>query len=275
MSGHQLLTVGLIIAFTLPLPHGRGSESITEPRPLGSSDEIVSRGAAVLKADWAAYEDYAWIEEDDVLKSGQWTAKTSQVVFLAGSDFYMPVGADPALLKAEAARRSAESPDQRRARIAKYRKEREANGALIRDFPDAFTFRLTGEETIDGHRAYVLTATPRKRTGPLSLAAKVLSGMRGTVWVDEESFHAVRVKCDVVKPVPVYGILAKVLPGTHIAFAMTPVTDSVWLLGEMKMNLAISKFFFFHSAQVTRTTYSDYRLNSEVLEALFHPPPSA
>jgi len=52
------------------------------------------------------------------------------------------------------------------------------------------------------------------------------------------------------------------------------VTDTVWLIGEMKMNLAISKFFFFHSTQVTRATYSDYRLNAEVLAGLLHPPPS-
>ncbi len=256
MSGHQLLTAGLLLV---------SGGTFCRAADLAG---IVSRGAAALKADWAAYEDYAYIEKDEVLKNGQWTAKTSQVVFIDGSDYYMPVAADPARLKAETARRSAESPAERQERIAKFRKAHAANDALIRDFPDAFTFELTGEETIDGRKAYVLAATPKKRAGRLSLAAKVLSGMQGTVWIDEVSFQTIRVKCDVVRPVPVYGILARVLPGTHIEFSMTPVTDSVWLIGEMKMNLAISKFFFFHSAQVTRSTYSDYRLNSEVLAGL-------
>ena len=231
-------------------------------------DEIVRRGGAALKADWARFEDYSFVEKDEVLKNGAWTARTSRVVFIDGSDYYAPVDAEPVLFQSEAARRSAETPDQRRARIAKYRKAREANDALVRDFADAFTFELTGEEIIDGRRAYVLAATPKKRAGPLSLAAKVLSGMQGTVWLDEESFQPVRAKCDVVKAVPVYGILAKVLPGTHVEFALAPVTDSVWLLSELSMNLQISKFFFFHSARVTRASYSDYRLNAEVLAGL-------
>jgi hypothetical protein len=287
MSGHQLLIAVLLAAASAAECYA------AEP------DEIVRCASATLKADWAAHEDYAFIEKDESLKNGQWTARTSQVVFIEGSDYYIPVGSEPAQIRAEAARRAAETPEQRRNRIANYHKARDANDAMIRDFPDAFSFELLGEETIgngtrglhprrmnadtirvsrngrspaagseDGRNAYVLAATPKKRSGPLSLAAKVLSGMSGKAWLDKESCHVVRVRGDVVTAVPVYGILAKVLPGTHMEFAMAPVTDSVWLLSELRMNLRISKFFLFHSTQVTRSTYSDYRLNSEVLAAL-------
>lgn len=243
-------------------------------------DEIVSRAAAVVKSDFAADADYAYIEKDEVLKNGRMTSKTSQVVYIDGSDYYLPLAIDDQplpedrekaereKLKAEAARRNAESPEQRRDRIAKYEKARDANEALIVDFPNAFGFKLTGEETIEGRAAWVLSGTPKKRAGPLSLAARVLSGMQGTVWLDKEGYHAIRAKCDVIKPVPVYGILAKVLPGTHIEFAMAPVTESVWLVSEMRMRLSISKLFFFHSTQVTRTTYTGYRLNQDVLAEL-------
>jgi len=269
MSGHQLLnadkpnvrcariTTALLITAVCAL-----TCRAADP------DEIVRCGSATIKADWAAHEDYAFIEKDESLKNGEWTARTSQVVFIEGSDYYIPVGSEPARIRAEVSRRAGETPEQRRNRIANYHKARDANDAMIRDFPDAFTFELSGEETIDGHSAYVLAATPKKRPGPLSLAAKVLSGMSGRVWLDKEGCHVVEVRGDVVTAVPVYGILAKVLPGTHMEFAMTPVTDSVWLLRELSMNLRISKFFFFHSTQVTRSTYSDYRPNSEVLAAL-------
>ena len=60
------------------------------------------------------------------------------------------------------------------------------------------------------------TATPKKRTGPTSRALKVLAGMRGTLWIDRETFHTIRGDCTVLSSVPVYGMLARVLPGTHI-----------------------------------------------------------
>jgi hypothetical protein len=75
------------------------------------------------------------------------------------------------------------------------------------------------------------------------------------------------VECDAITPVPVFGILAKVLPGTHIEFGMTPVTDSIWLVGELSMNLRVSKLIF-KSTQLTHSTYTNYRLNSQVLADL-------
>lgn len=268
MSRRQHLAAGLLLAL------GVSTCSAADP------DEIVRRAAAVLRSDWAADADYAYIEKDEVLKNGRMTSKTSQVVYIDGSDYYLPLAledqplpedrakAERAKLKAEAVRRNAESPEQRRDRIARYKKERDANEALIVDFPNAFRFELAAGETIDGRKAWVLSGAPIKRAGPLSSAAKVLSGMQGTVWLDQEGFHVIRASCDVIRPVPVYGVLAKVLPGTHIEFAMTPVTESVWLVSEMRMKLAISKFFIFHSTQVTRTTFTNYRLNSDVLAEL-------
>jgi hypothetical protein len=242
--------------------------------------EIIGRATATLKSDWAADPDYAYIERAEVAKSGKSSSKTSQVAMIADSDYSLPIAIDDQplapsrqteeleKLKNEVQRRNSESPEERRERIGKYRKQRDENDALVLDFPNAFTFELVREETMNGHDAWVLSGAPKKRTGPMSLAAKVLSGMRGTVWIDKEGFHAIRAECDVVTAVPVYGILAKVLPGTHIEFGMAPVTDSTWLINELTMKLAISKLLMFKSMQMTHSTYSEYRLNSQVLEEL-------
>jgi hypothetical protein len=241
--------------------------------------EIIRRGSATLKSDWAADRNYAYVERDEVQKHEKVTSKTSRVVSIDGSDYFMPLAVDDQplsperekaeieKLKDETRRRSAESPEARRERVRKFEKERDENEALVLDFPNAFNFELVREETMNGHPAYVLSGTPIKRTGELSLAAKVLSGMRGTIWVDKETFHAIRASCDVLSPVPIYGILAKVLPGTHIEFAMAPVTDSIWLISDLSIDLRVSKFFF-KSTQITHTTYSAYRLNSLMLDEL-------
>ena len=49
---------------------------------------------------------------------------------------------------------------------------------------------------------------------------------------------------------------------------MAPVTDSTWLIGELSMKLAVAKLGIFKSMQVTRSTYTDYKLNSVVLAEL-------
>jgi hypothetical protein len=76
------------------------------------------------------------------------------------------------------------------------------------------------------------------------------------------------VECTVVTPVPVYGPLASVLPGTEIEIKMTPIADSVWLIDEVSMRLNVAKLRMFKSTTVTRSTYSQYRPNSSVVEEL-------
>ena len=139
---------------------------------------------------------------------------------------------------------------------------------MLLGFPQAFIFQVTGEDTKNGYSAYVLSAAPKARTGSVTRAQKVLSGMEGTAWIEKNGSHAISVDVHVVRPVPVFGMLATVLPGTEIEFGMAPVTDSVWLVNEVSMNLEVSKLHMFKSAQMTRTTYTQYRLNSQVLEEL-------
>ena len=197
-----------------------------------------------------------------------------------GSDYRLPLAVDDQplppdrqkaeliKLKEEVRRRKSESPSARRARIEAWEKKRDENGELLLDFPTALTFQLVGEETKNGHPAYVLSATPIRGIVHTTRAAKVLSGMEGKVWVEKDTLHPMFVECTVVRAVPVYGALASVLPGTEIEIAMTPVTDSIWLIDEVSMRLNVSKLHLFKSTSVTRSTYTHHRLNSAVLEEL-------
>ena len=241
--------------------------------------EMVRRAAIALQSDWAAAPEYAFLQRDELQRSGKPGSKTHQVVMIAGSDYYMPVAIDDRPLdsdqqtselrnlKNEFERRNAEDPQSRQRRVENYRKQRDQNGALVTEFPNAFTFELAREETINGHESYALVATPRKRAGAASRAAKVLAGMRGKMWVEKENSHIIRAESNVIAPVSIFGIFARVLPGTHMELEMEPVTDSIWLVSRFSMTLEVSKLWF-HSTQVTSSTYSDYRLNGPVLEDL-------
>ena len=253
----------------------------TLPCRAADLQEIVRRAAATLQSDWAADETYAYVERKEVQKDGKPASETSRVIFIAGSDYYLPLAIDDVplspereaseleKLKQEVQRRDGESPEARRKRIEIFRKQRDENTTLVRELPNAFRFELLREETVNGHQAFVLSGTPIHRSeGNMSKVAKVLSGMRGTVWVEKETFHAIRVECEVVTPVPIYGSLARVLPGTRIELRLAPVSGSIWRIGQFSMALMISKFFLFKSTEAACSTYSDYRLNALVLDEL-------
>jgi outer membrane lipoprotein-sorting protein len=244
------------------------------------ADEIVQRAAAALNSDWAADPSYACVEKDEVQKGDKVTSKTFEVVMIDGSDYRFPLAingqplsparrkAELVKLKNEIERRENESPSARRSRIAAWKKQRDENGELLLDFPTALTFQLVGEQMTDGREAYVFSATPKPGVVPATRAAKVLTGIQGKAWVDKETMHPIRVECSVIKPVPVYGALASVLPGTDIEIGMTNVADSTWLIDTVSMKLKVAKLRVFKSTDVTRYTYTGYSPNTSALEKL-------
>ena len=245
--------------------------------------EIVRGATIALRSDWDAAPGYAFLQRDEFQQSGRPATKTHQVVMIAGSDYYMPVAVDDQplaadqqrselqKLKNEFWRRNNEDHQARRQRTENYRKQREQNGRLTVEFPTAFIFSLEREETIHGRRAYVLAATPRKRAGSSNRAAKVLAGMRGRMWIEKESFHMIQAESNVIAPVSIFSIFARVLPGTHMELEMAPASDSIWLVRRFVMALEISKFWI-RSTQTTSSTYSGYRPNGAVLDELLSRP---
>jgi hypothetical protein len=243
-------------------------------------NEIIQRATAAFTSDWAADPSYACIEKDEVQKGDKLTSKTFEVVMIDGSDYRLLLAVDgqplsPARRKAEliklkdeAERRKNESPSVRGSRIAAWKKQRDENGELLLDFPSSLTFHFVREEIKDGHGTYVFSAAPKPGVVATTRAAKVLTGMQGTAWVDKESLHPMRIECNVVRPVPIYGMLASVLPGTDIEINMTKVSDSTWLIDLVSLKLKVAKIVVFKSEALTRYTYSDYRPNDCVLQEL-------
>jgi hypothetical protein len=233
--------------------------------------EIVQKATAAINSDWANDPKYACVEKDETTKGGRTTVSTYQVVMLDGSEYHIDLPVDQAglaKLKDEAARRKNESPAARQKRIDEWKKHHDENGEFLLDFAKVFDFELLREEARDGRMAYVLAAKPKPGFVPTTRATKVLTGMTGTAWVDEETLHPMHVECHVIKPVPVYGPLASVLPGTQIDIGMTRVSDEVWLIDDVEMKLAVAKMHFFRSNESTRSTYTQYGWNETVLQQL-------
>jgi len=232
--------------------------------------DLVRRAGSTMQSDWAAAPGFAFIQHDLTTSKGMTTRKTHQVFSIAGSDYYMPIAIDdeplPAdqqarelqRLKEEADRRSHETTMQALRRSEQYSKAREQNGVLLLEFTKAFDFTLMGEEMTNGRATYVLYAMPRPGYEPPNRTAKILTGMRGRLWIDKESSYLIKGEAEVLRSVSIFGFLARVLPGTRMELEMIPVTESVWLVSRFAVDMQLS-IFWRKSTKTTESKFSDYR----------------
>jgi hypothetical protein len=232
--------------------------------------DIVQHASSAMQADWAAAPGFAFVQRDVTTSKGMITSKTQQVFMIEGSDYYMPIAINdqplPAnqqklelwKLKSEVEHRSQETPEEAERRAQRYRKTREQNGILIQEFTQAFDFTWAGEEAVNGHACYVLDAKPKPDYRPPNRTAKILTGMQGRLWIDKDSFHWVKAEAEALKPVSIFGLFARVLPGTRMELEMTPVTDSIWQVSRFTVDLRLA-IFWRNSVKETASTFSDYR----------------
>ena len=240
---------------------------------------IIKKSVAVNNADWKAQILYGHRELDvkakldsDGSALGQ-QSKTYEVMMIEGSPYERLVGVDneslsPDLaqqerlkLSHETERRQAESMGDRQARIAKYRTRRAEEQMLMQQMVNAFNFRYLGEEQLDGIPCYRLAATPNPNYTPPVEKARVLTGMEGELWISKESYHWVRVRAEVTKPVEFGLFVAKVKPGTSFELDQQRVGD-VWLPKRFTQSVNASIFGLYGYRTKEETDFSAYHENT-------------
>lgn len=235
-----------------------------------NAQEIMRRSVANTNADWDIAPQYDFTERDIVTQHGDRTVKTYQVTMIDGSPYNKLIAINGHSLSAEqqkqqdqkataeADRRRSESQSARQRRIAEYQKERRQDHAPVSEMAKAFDYKLTGEETVDGRRCFVLEATPKAGYAPPNRETKVLTGMRGKMWVDAEAYQWVKVHAEVFRPVTFGFFFAKVKPGTQFELENKPVAGNLWLPSHFSM--AVNARILIASRHSTDDeTYSNYR----------------
>lgn len=244
--------------------------------------EIVRRSVAVNNRDFRVNPSYSDVERDVDQKAGDRTDRSYEVFLMDGSNYRKLVAIDGQPLSAaqqkqeeqkmrhELARRRAESPEMRAARIRKYQADRDHDHLLMTQMAVAFTFRLLGREKLQGHDTYVLDAEPNPKYRPVNREAKVLTGMHGKMWIDAAHFHWVRVEAEVFRPVTFAGFLARVGPGTRFELTNEPVGDDIWQPSEFRMSVVASVLFFSKNSTSTQI-FKDYRANGAMSSLMPRP----
>ena len=155
----------------------------------------------------------------------------------------------------EIAKRSRDQEKRRRENEKELEKERKALAELV----DAIDWKIEGQEPIAGRQAWVLSGTPRAGYKPRSQEAKVLTKMRGKVWIDREESRMVKADAVVNDTISFGWFLLRIQPGFRFTFEMTRVNDQAWLPshGWLKGDAKVGGLKTYRMEMDMR--YSDYR----------------
>lgn len=159
----------------------------------------------------------------------------------------------------EIMRRDYESTGDGADRITKYQQRREQTRIMLSQIVKAFEFSFIGIEPLRGHTAYVLCAKARPGYDPPDKRARVLTGMRGRLWIEDRGYHWAKVEAEVIKPIAFYGFLGNVKPGTRFDLDQIPVGPDVWQPSHFRMTVDARILGIFRYGLAEEETYTDYR----------------
>ena len=213
------------------------------PDPL----EIVRRS---VERDWTDFEsrkNYTYQERSEFRQYARngtvasMRSETNEVLILGGRPYERLISRNDKPLAAREARREqakldhelAKRQHESSAEQARYRKERIKERAFIREIPDAFTFRLVGNGAVSNRPAWIIEARPKPGYHAIHSQAKDFAKVRATIWIEQDTYHWVKVDADVLSSISVDFGLLRIAPGSSVHFEQTRVNDEIWLPSSM------------------------------------------
>jgi hypothetical protein len=239
------------------------------PDPL----EIIRRS---VDRDWTDFEsrkNYTYQERSELRSyAGNGTvtkvrSEANEILILGGRPYERltarndkPLSAreerrEQAKLDNELVKRQHESPAEQ----ARYQKERIAERAFIREIPDAFNFRLVGNGAVSNHSAWIIEARPKPGYRAVHSRAKDFAKVRATIWIEQDTYHWVKVDADVLSTISVDFGLLRVAPGSSMHFEQTRVNDEIWLPSSMFVRFEARVALLKGLRGEYDIRYSDYR----------------
>jgi len=134
-------------------------------------------------------------------------------------------------------KRRNESDGDRNKRLEKQEKERQEAREFVKEIADAYDFRVTGTEVVDGRNTFVVDADPRPGYKPRMKNAKFLPKFRFRVWINQAEKQWLKVDIQAIDTVSVGLFLVRLHKGSNIQIELTRVNDEVWLPKHVALKL--------------------------------------
>ncbi len=233
---------------------------------------IVQKSVEATQHDWQRAPEFSFVDHEIASKRGYAeTPKTYRVLMIEGSPYNellavngVPLTAqqrqvEQEKLEREIYKRKHESAAERNRRMSAYLHDRDHDHEMLTEMTKAFQYSLTGEATLNGHKVWVLKATPNPGYVPHNREGKVLRHMAGNMWVDQATYQWVKVEAQVTTPVSMYGFLARVYPGTKFELEQSPAAGDVWLPKRFAVTVKAIALGIRNEDSYDEDDYSDYR----------------
>ena len=209
--------------------------------------EIVRKSVELDQVNWLRMKDYTWIAKETERsldsKGGAKSEKTQtwETLILYGEPHRRMLERDgkplasseqqgeQAKLDRVAAKLENETPEQRQRRLTEYEKRREKEREFLREITDLYDFHLEGDQQVDGHDVWVITAAPKPGYQPKRRDAKPLLKIRGKLWIDKAEYQWVRLEAETTDTIAFGLFIARLNPGAKLVFEQTRINDEIWL----------------------------------------------
>jgi hypothetical protein len=169
-------------------------------------------------------------------------------------------------LKAVTGERKAETPEMRQRRIAEANKALDKNRPALREVPEAFNFKVIGEETVRGRPAWILEFTPRQGYQPQDRRAKIFPHLKGKIWIDKADYAWVRAEGELYETFAFGWILVRVAKGARASVEQVRTPEGVWAQSAIKVS-ADARIGLLKQYRVRQQTVSSNHRHNQMEQA--------
>jgi hypothetical protein len=215
-------------------------------QPPISPNEMVHRAIDAYMSDDARQGGYNYSQREDVRildSSGnikRQDLRTFNIAFIEGSPYRRLLQRDDKPLPAGEEReqeqnfrrgieeRRGENADQRRARIAEWERKRQERRGDMREVPNAFDFRVAGQDVIDGVPVWILEGLPRPGYKPQCKSAGYFNKIKGRIWITKSDYRVVKLEAETLDTICIGAFFLRIAQGGHIAVDFSRIADGIW-----------------------------------------------
>lgn len=245
--------------------------------PTNDPVEIIRRAAANDEENDKRALDYTYIERDvqkELDKKGNVKSthtKEQEVFTLDGDEIDRLIAKDDKPLSEKDAKkeddrinkwmekRKAESPEEKKKRLAQAEKERQEGRAFIQEVAKAYDFTMLPRETIAGREAVVIDAVPRAGYVPHGKNASILPKLKFRVWIDVVEYQAIKLEATVIDTFSWGVFVFRLHPGTRFELEQTRVNDEVWLPQHVAVKIDVRFALLKNYNADIDVTFRDYK----------------
>src|ERR1700722_511283 len=235
--------------------------------------EIIRKSVERDFYDFSKVKDYTYIEYevdrqfDANAKVKRTETETDEILVLGGRPYEKLIAKDDKPLDEKKAKKEQDEMDKELVKRehmsdhdkAKLEKERAEERAYLREIPDAFDFKIVGEDTVSGKPTWVIEATPVAGYKFKDSKAKILLKIHGKVWIDQAEYRWVKVEAEALDGFS-FGLgLLKIEPGGSFTFEQPRVNDEGWLPSRVWFRGEARLAYVKKMRAEVEVTYRDYK----------------